>query len=109
LNKIRERAYSTTSPTLPNPNNIAQPIKVDWMAGDATLDNILAERARELAWEAVRRTDLIRYEVASGQHYFSAARNPSKTQDGDGHWQVFPIPTQQITSNANLKPQNPGY
>jgi len=108
VNKIRERAYSTTSPTIPNPDGGT--ITVDWNAATATLDNILAERARELAWENIRRTDLIRYEVAGGTvaKYFGAARNPAKLADGDGHWEVFPIPTQQITSNANLT-QNPGY
>jgi hypothetical protein len=109
LNKVRERAYGTSSPTVINPNT-GNPIAVDWLAPQATLNNILAERARELSWENIRRTDIIRYTVASGnpQLYFGAARNPGKVVDPDGHLQVFPIPTQQITANANLK-QNPGY
>ena len=108
LNKVRERAYGTSSPTIANPNGGL--IQVDWTAAQATLDNILAERAREMSWENIRRTDLIRYAVASGnpQLYFGAARNPSKVVDPDGHLEIFPIPTQQITANANLK-QNPGY
>jgi hypothetical protein len=73
-----------------------------------TLANILAERGRELAWESVRRTDLVRYEVTSGTPYFTAARNPQKTQDADAHTLIFPIPAPQITSNPNLK-QNPEY
>lgn len=94
VNKIRERAYGNASH--------------DWTMKDLTLDNILAERGRELAWEGWRRQDLIRYEVASGKPYFSAARVPGKLQDADSHWEIFPIPTQQITANPNLK-QNPGY
>jgi hypothetical protein len=95
VNAIRTRAYNGSTA-----NN--------WNAGQVTLANILAERGRELAWESVRRTDQIRYEVTSGTPYFTAARNPSKAQDPDSHTLIFPIPAPQITSNPNLK-QNPGY
>ncbi|NHX22016.1 RagB/SusD family nutrient uptake outer membrane protein, partial [Escherichia coli] len=47
VNKIRERAYGNTN------GNIT--------ASQLTLDFILDERARELAWEGTRRTDLIRF------------------------------------------------
>jgi len=74
-----------------------------------TLDDILKERAKELAYEGWRRDDLIRYEVASGKKYFSGARAPAKTEDpADGHLMIFPIPAQQISANPNLH-QNPGY
>jgi len=95
VNAIRARAYS---------GNTAN----NWNAGQVTLASILAERGRELAWENVRRNDLIRYEVTSGTPYFTAARNPEKTQDPDQHTLIFPIPAPQITSNPNLS-QNPGY
>ena len=95
VNLIRERAYGGDA-------------SHDWTAPQATLTNLLAERARELSWEGWRRNDLIRFEVASGTHYFSAARTPDKTQDADSHWQLFPIPKQQITANPNLV-QNQGY
>ena len=74
-----------------------------------SLDGLLAERAKEMAYEGWRRDDLIRYEVASGTKYFSAARAPSKVEDpADGHLMLFPIPAQQISANPNLH-QNPGY
>jgi len=95
VNAIRTRAYNGSAA-----NN--------WSAGQVTLANLLAERGRELAWEDVRRTDLVRYEVTSGTPYFTAARNPQKVQDPDQHTLIFPIPAPQITSNPNLK-QNPGY
>jgi starch-binding outer membrane protein, SusD/RagB family len=95
LNQIANRAYSGAAP-------------VPWTAGNATLANLLAERGRELAWEGVRRADQIRYEVASGTPYFTAARNPQKTQDADQHTLIYPIPAPQITANPNLT-QNPGY
>jgi hypothetical protein len=107
LNKVRERAYGATTPTIANPNNPAQPIQVD-LTNSVTLDNILDERGRELTWECWRRNDLIRFEIASGTKYWSGARNPEKTQDADNHLMLFPIPTQFITANPNLK-QNTGY
>lgn len=96
VNQIRERAYNGSK-------------DYDWTMGQLTLDNILAERGRELAWEGWRRDDMIRYEIASGKPYFGAARTPAKTLDPtDHHLDIFPIPAPQITSNPNLK-QNPGY
>ncbi len=95
VNQVRERAYSGSRDH-------------DWSMADLTLDHILDERGRELAWEMWRRQDLIRYEVASGKPYFSAARIPDKKQDPDDHYRIFPIPAQQISANPNLK-QNPGY
>jgi hypothetical protein len=98
VNQVRDRAYSA-----------APGSAIEWTAAQLTLPNILAERARELAWEMVRRDDLIRYEVASGTPYFSAARTPDKNQDVmDGHLYIYPIPSLEITNNHNLK-QNPGY
>ena len=97
INAVRERAYGGDA-------------SHDWTAPQATLDNILAERAREVTWEGWRRNDLIRYETANpGTKYFSGPRNPQKTQDpADNHLMIFPIPTQQITANPNLV-QNNGY
>ncbi|TDW99756.1 RagB/SusD family nutrient uptake outer membrane protein [Dinghuibacter silviterrae] len=96
VNKVRERAYSGS-------------VAHDWTAAQLTLPNILAERARELAWEMVRRDDLIRYEVAGGPAYYSEARTPDKAADAsDGHLYIYPIPQLEIIANAQLK-QNPGY
>ncbi|MBS1529721.1 MAG: RagB/SusD family nutrient uptake outer membrane protein [Bacteroidetes bacterium] len=91
VNKIRERA------------GVA-----DWTAGDLTLPHLLDERSRELMWEGWRRQDLIRFEVADGVTYFTGARTPAKTADGDTHTFVFPIPAPEILANPNLH-QNPGY
>ncbi|HVV55083.1 MAG TPA: RagB/SusD family nutrient uptake outer membrane protein, partial [Mucilaginibacter sp.] len=91
VNKVRERA------------GVA-----DWTMSDLTYGNLLDERARELMWEGWRRNDLIRFEVATGTHYFTGARTPAKTDDGDQHTFLFPIPAPELISNPNLK-QNPGY
>ena len=96
VNEIRTRAYNGDA-------------SHNWTAGDLTLDNLLAERARELTWEGFRRQDMIRFEVAGGKPYFTAARTPDKAQDpADKHTMIFPIPDPQISANPNLK-QNPGY
>ena len=91
LNKVRARAGVTA-----------------WTSSDVTLPNLLDERSRELMWEGWRRQDLIRYEVATGTHYFTGARTPAKTDDGDQHTFIFPIPAPELISNSNLH-QNPGY
>ncbi|HWB24118.1 MAG TPA: RagB/SusD family nutrient uptake outer membrane protein [Chitinophagaceae bacterium] len=95
VNQIRTRAYGGDAS-----HNLT--------AGQLTLDAILGERAKEMAYEGWRRDDLIRYEIASGKPYFTGARNPAKTQDADKHYMLFPIPAQQISANPNLH-QNPGY
>jgi hypothetical protein len=77
-------------------------------AATLTLPTLLDERSRELMWEGWRRNDLIRFEVATGTPYFTGARTPAKTADGDTHTFIFPIPAPELISNANLH-QNPGY
>ena len=71
-----------------------------YTAATLTLNEMLAERGRELAWEYHRRQDLIRF----GQ-YTKAWRFKDASQD---FRTLFPIPNDQIVLNPNLK-QNPGY
>jgi hypothetical protein len=66
-----------------------------------TMNEMLAERGRELAWEYHRRQDLIRF----GQ--FTKAWR-LKSAEADDHRNLFPIPKDQLSLNPNLK-QNPGY
>ncbi|MBD2702478.1 RagB/SusD family nutrient uptake outer membrane protein [Spirosoma sp. BT702] len=72
----------------------------DYTSATLNLNEILAERGRELAWEQHRRQDLIRF----GQ-YTKAWRLKPASQD---FRQLFPIPKDQLSLNPNLK-QNPGY
>jgi len=84
---------------LPLVNMIRSRAGVDAFA-TLDLDNLLAERARELFGESWRRSDIIRFGVNNvawwGKPATSAAVN------------LFPIPQDQIDANANLT-QNPGY
>ena len=91
INKVRARSGAST-----------------WTAADLTWQSLLDERSRELMWEGWRRNDLIRFQVATGVHYFTGARTPAKVDDGDNHTMIFPIPSPELLSNSNLK-QNPGY
>lgn len=66
-----------------------------------SLDDILAERGRELFFEILRRTDLIRYgKFASGEWDFKTSVPESRN--------LFPIPAPQLNANPNLQ-QNDGY
>ncbi len=65
------------------------------------LPTLLAERGRELYYEAIRRTDMIRFGVFNAPvDQRPVASDPSRC--------VYPIPTIATSSNPNLK-QNYGY
>ena len=70
----------------------------------ATLENILAERQLELAWEGWRRQDLVRFGRFT-RTYSSRLQLP---QEESGYTTVFPIPDNVLTLNKQLT-QNPGY
>lgn len=78
-------------------------------SGQLTLDFILDERARELYWEAHRRTDLIRFGKYTGDTYLwpwkGGARNGTSIEAKRA---LFPIPAADLGSNPNLK-QTTGY
>ena len=93
VNLVRERAHGNPSQNL----------------SSITLDDILDERSRELAWEATRRTDLIRYGYFTSSNYLW----PLKGGDFNGigvsqHLDLYPIPTADLLLNNNLT-QNDGY
>ncbi len=72
----------------------------EWTVADVTLDNVLDERGREFATEAMRRQDLIR---------FGKFENATKFVTGkDLKYRLYPIPQSAIDANPKLK-QNPGY
>ena len=92
LNQLRTRAQVTAAPL-----------------GFYTLDYIIDERGRELHWEALRRTDLIRFNRFVESTYLWPWKGGVK--DGAGvpsFRKLFPIPTRELATNPNLK-QNPGY
>lgn len=75
------------------------------------VDNLLDERARELYWENVRRTDLVRFGKFTGTAYNWNWK--ANMPNGGGiapHMDLFPIPTSVINSYPGGEyKQNPGY
>ena len=72
-----------------------------------TLDDMLAERGFELAWEAVRRQDLIRFGKFTDEWELKDASNPEAVYGSD-HVKLLPVPTEAIGANPNIE-QNAGY
>jgi hypothetical protein len=81
FNKIRARAKAPTVTSV-------------------ALADILPERAREFAWEAWRRNDLIRFGRFESTWGFKTNTDVTK--------RIYPVPTTELALNPNLK-QNPGY
>jgi hypothetical protein len=81
----------------------AAPVASMPLVNTANVDDpktLLAERGRELYWESVRRTDLIRFGVFTKPWQLKPKDDPK--------YLLFPIPSQSLAANPNLK-QNPGY
>ena len=91
INEVRKRA---------NNNNLLS---------SYTLNELLDERARELYFEGLRRTDLIRYGYFGNSNYTWQWKGG--VQEGGkfpSYFNIFPIPQTELGTNHNLK-QNPGY
>lgn len=71
----------------------------------ATLENILAERQLELAWEGWRRQDLIRF----GQFTRAYHSRPQLENEANGYTTVFPIPESIVQRYSESMKQNEGY
>jgi hypothetical protein len=94
INQIRGRAYAD------DPTSTAGNIT----SADLTLDFILDERARELYWEAHRRTDLIRYnKFTTGDYLWAWKGNVEAGTAVDPKYKLFPIPTSDLLANPNLE------
>jgi ragB/susD domain protein len=95
INQLRTRAYGNAS------GNIAD--------SNLTLDFILDERARELYWEGLRRTDLIRYgKFTGGAYLWSFKGGAASGVAVPDYRNLYPIPQDARTANENLT-QNTGY
>jgi hypothetical protein len=76
---------------------------------DLNLSFVLDERARELYWECLRRTDLIRYNLFTGNQYLWPFKGGVATGTFiNGFRKLYPIPQDILTANPNFI-QNPGY
>ena len=76
---------------------------------EVTADWLMAERARELMWEAHRRTDLIRYgKWIDGGYNWTYKGGNFTGQALPSHFNIFPVPSTELATNLDLN-QNPGY
>ena len=96
LNDLRKRAYT---------DKLAAPIS----DSEFTLDFMLDERGREMFYEAQRRTDLVRFGKYTGDEYVWPWKGGvAGGKAVSNFYAVYPIPSDDIGSNENLK-QNEGY
>ncbi|MET0393311.1 MAG: RagB/SusD family nutrient uptake outer membrane protein, partial [Chitinophagaceae bacterium] len=72
----------------------------NYTTGTLTLDELLNERGRELAWEGHRRQDLVRF-GKWGNAWFGKPVTPATKE-------LYPIPSTALLANSNLH-QNTGY
>lgn len=82
-------------------NQIRSRVKAPLLTATPTLTELLDERAREFAWEAWRRNDLIRFGKYADLWQFKDVVS-AKTRE------LFPVPANQMKLNSKLV-QNPGY
>lgn len=93
VNSLRNRAYGGAS---------GEVTSID-------LPFILDERGRELYWETTRRSDLIRFDLFTGDGYIWDWKGGIKEgQAVEDFRHIFPIPAADIVANPNLI-QNIGY
>jgi hypothetical protein len=95
VNLLRRRGYGNTNG--------------DINASQLTLDFLLAERGRELYWEAQRRTDLVRFgKLTDGTYLWPFKGGVAGGTGVHKKYNVFPIPTTDRIANPNLV-QNADY
>ena len=120
INKLRDRV------AMPHMNvniDFIDPNWPDWEVGVSPLINeIRRERRVELACEGLRWNDLCRWKAGKlleNVKSYLGARDPETgeyrilysgmTRVWNDRLYLYPIPTDELTYNPNLKPQNPGW
>lgn len=94
VNNLRKRAYRGTN---------------DGNFNTLSLDELIKERGRELHWEGLRRTDLIRYGLFTSGSYLWPWKGGIANGTGVAAFRnLYPIPAADLSANSNLK-QNPNY
>jgi len=94
INQLRDRAYGNQTGRI-----------VD---AQLTSAFVLDERARELFWEATRRTDLIRFGQFSTAGIWQWKGNTMNGKVTEAFRDLYPLPGSELTANPKLK-QNTGY
>ena len=104
---IKRGASATNGQTAQNLfNQIRSYVNAPTINGDPTLEDIYAERGRELFDENWRRNDMIRFGHFEDEYGFHRKGFP--TARFDKECRIFPIPQGTLNTNTNWK-QNAGY
>jgi hypothetical protein len=79
------------------------------LSSDLTSDFVLDERSRELYWEGLRRSDLIRHnKFVTANYLWPFKAGAANGKASDDYRKIFPIPEAVLLVNSNLT-QNPNY
>ena len=98
INDLRKRAYGDE----------LHKVSESWLT-ENSFRNLLDERGREMYWEGVRRTDLVRFGLLISSSYTWDFKGGISTGVGvNKRYNVYPIPVTDLTVNGNLQ-QNEGY
>ena len=74
-----------------------------------TVEDVFTEISRELYWEGLRRTTLIRYnKFVEGSYVWPFKGGAESGQALSDHMKLFPLPDEDLVANENLN-QNKGY
>ena len=74
-----------------------------------TVEDVFTEISRELYWEGLRRTTLIRYDkFVEGSYVWPFKGGAESGQALSDHMKLFPLPDEDLVANENLD-QNKGY
>lgn len=80
-----------------------------WAPIDFTLDNILDERARELYWECVRRTDLVRHNKFTSGYNWNWKNGVYNGTPIADYRTLYPLPANVTAVYGSSMVQNTGY
>jgi hypothetical protein len=79
------------------------------LSSDLTSNFVLDERSRELYWEGLRRSDLIRHnKFVTANYLWPFKAGAANGKASDDYRKIFPIPEAVLLVNSNLT-QNPNY
>ncbi len=94
VNEVRRRAYGDTSGDISD--------------AQFNLDFMLDERGRELCYESLRRSDLVRHgKFTSGNYLWQWKGGTVNGREVDAKYNIYPIPASELSANPNMK--NPLY
>lgn len=93
INQLRQRAYGNSTGNVASFNE----------------DFLIKERGRELYWELLRRTDLVRFDLFTTSNYIWQWKGGvPEGKAVSPVYNIFPLAASDVSANPFLK-QNPGY